>query len=102
MAKNKEKKKREKVVYIDDGRTIADMSGLPTRGFGGKSLSDAAPKKKNEQSETERQFYRSTPVWKEHLATYFAAVRMMFLPMLAVIGMICIAFLILYIIAQAA
>lgn len=97
MAK-KEKKKREKVTYIDDGRTIADMSNLPTRGFG-RSLSDARPKR--ELSETEKAFNRSRPLWKDHIATYFAAVRMMFLPMLAVIGIICIAFLILYLLAQA-
>ena len=95
MAK-KEKKKREKVIWIDDGRTIADMSNLPSRGIG-KSLSDARPKR--EMSETEKQFYKSQPKWREYLATYFAAVKMMFLPMLAVIGMICIAFLILYILA---
>lgn len=96
MAKNKEKKKREKVTWIDDGRTIADMSNLPSRGFG-KSLSDAAPRR--EMSETEKQFNRSRPAWKDHLATYFAAVRMMFLPMLAVIGILCLAFLILYILS---
>ena len=95
----KDKKKREKVVWVDDGRTIADMSNLPTRGFG-RSLSDARPKK--EMSETEKQFYRSRPAWRDHLATYFAAVRMMFLPMLAVIGIICIAFLIIYILSLAA
>lgn len=95
MAK-KEKKKREKTVWIDDGRTIADMSNLPQRGIG-KSLSDAAPKR--EMSETERQFYKSQPKWREYLATYFAAVKMMFLPMLAVIGVICLAFLILYILS---
>ena len=98
MAK-KEKKKREKVVWIDDGRTIADMSNLPSRGIG-KSLSDARPKR--EMSETEKQFYKSQPKWREYLATYFAAVKMMFLPMLAVIGMISLAFLILYILAQLA
>ena len=97
MAK-KEKKKREKVTYIDDGRTIADMSNLPTRGLG-RSLSDARPKR--ELSETEKAFNRSRPAWRDHLATYFAAVKMMFLPMLAVIGIICIAFLILYLLAQA-
>lgn len=95
MAK-KEKKKREKTVWIDDGRTIADMSGLPSRGFG-RSLSDARPKK--EMSETEKQFYRARPKWRDYLSTYFAAVRMMFLPMLAVIGIISIAFLILYILS---
>ena len=98
MAK-KEKKKREKVIYIDDGRTIADMSNLPTRGFG-RSLSDARPKK--EMSETEKQFYRSNPKWRDCVAIYFAAVRMMFLPMLAVIGIIGIAFLILYLLSLAA
>ena len=97
MAK-KEKKKRERVTYIDDGRTIADMSCLPTRGLG-RSLSDARPKR--ELSETEKAFNRSRPAWRDHLATYFAAVRRMFLPMLAVIGIICIAFLILYLLAQA-
>ena len=98
MAK-KEKKKREKVVYIDDGRTIADMSNLPTRGLG-RSLSDARPKR--EMSETERQFNRSGLIKKDHLTTYFAAVRMMFLPMLAVIGINCIAFLIIYLLSLAA
>ncbi len=98
MAK-KEKKKRERTVWIDDGRTIADMSNLPSRGIG-RSLSDARPKR--EMSETERQFNRSRPKWRDYLATYFAAVRMMFLPMLAVIGMITLAFLILYILAQLA
>ena len=96
MAK-KEQKKREKVIWVDDGRTIADMSNLPSRGLG-KSLSDARPKR--ETSETEKQFYKSQPKWREYLATYFAAVRMMFFPMLAVIGMISLAFLILYILAQ--
>ncbi len=98
MAK-KEKKKREKVIYIDDGRTIADMSGLPQRGFG-RSLSDARPKK--EMSETEKQFYRSQPKWRDCVATYFAAVKMMILPMLATIGILSLAFLILYVLAQIA
>jgi uncharacterized membrane protein len=97
MSKNK--KKREKVVWIDDGRTIADMSNLPTRGLG-RSLSDARPKK--EMSETEKQFYKAQPKWREYLTTYFAAVRMMFLPMLAVIGIISIAFLILFVLSKLA
>ena len=97
MSKNK--KKREKVVWIDDGRTIADMSNLPTRGLG-RSLSDARPKK--EMSETEKQFYKAQPKWREYLATYFSAVRMMFLPMLAVIGIISIAFLILFVLSKLA
>ena len=98
MAK-KEKKKREKVVWIDDGRTIADMSNLPTRGLG-RSLSNARPKK--EMSESEKQFYRSSPKWREYVATYFAAVRMMIIPMLVTIGIISLAFLILYVLSRLA
>ena len=98
MAK-KEKKKREKVVWIDDGRTIADMSNLPTRGIG-RSLSDTGSKRK--MSESERRFNRSGLINKDHLATYLAAVRMMFLPMLATIGIISLAFLILYVLSRLA
>ena len=93
----KDKKKREKVVWVDDGRTIADMSNLPTRGFG-KSLSDARPKR--EMSESEKQFYRSSPKWRDCVATYFAAVKMMILPMLVTIGILTLAFLIFYILAN--
>lgn len=96
---SKEKKKREKVVWVDDGRTIADMSNLPTRGLG-RSLSDARPKK--EMSETEKQFYRSRPAWRDHISTYFAAVKMMILPMLVTIGILTLAFLIFYILANLA
>ena len=95
----KDKKKREKVVWVDDGRTIADMSNLPTRGFG-KSLSDARPKR--EMSESEKQFYRSSPKWRDCVATYFAAVKMMILPMLVTIGIISLAFLIIYLLSLAA
>ena len=98
MAK-KEKKKREKVVWVDDGRTIADMSNLPTRGIS-RSLSDANPKRR--MSESERRFNRSGLINKDHLATYLAAVRMMFLPMLATIGIISLAFLILYVLSRLA
>ena len=95
----KDKKKREKVVWVDDGRTIADISNLPTRGFG-KSLSDARPKR--EMSESEKQFYRSSPKWRYCVATYFAAVKMMILPMLVTIGILTLAFLIFYVLANLA
>ncbi len=98
MAK-KEKKKRVKTVWIDDGRTIADMSGLPKRGMG-HSLSDANPNRR--QSQTEKHYYSARPKWKDYLSTYFAAVKMMFIPMLVVIGCLCLVFLILYLIALAA
>lgn len=65
----KEKKKKEKVTYYDDGRSFADMSGVNS-GFGrfGKGTT-SSPK----------------DIWH----TYLAAVRMMFKPMLVVIGFLC-------------
>ena len=76
--KGKNKKKKEKVRYIDDGRTIADMSGV-----GGSRYyrRDGSP----------RASMRAQ--WK----TYCQAVKMMFVPMLVVLGIITLAFLITYI-----
>ena len=77
---SKDKKKKQKTRYVDDGRTIVDMSGVGGRsGYGGR---------------------KGTP--KEQLRTYFAAVKTMFFPMLATIGAICVAFLILYLILELA
>ena len=63
MAKNK----KEKVVYIDDGRTIADMSNVQ-----GPRLTKRNP---------------ATPSasFKEAWQTYWGAVKMMFGPMMIVI-----------------
>ncbi len=97
MAK-KEKKKREKTVWVDDGRTIADMSGVGRRPFG-PSLSDANPDRR--QNETEKSYYSARPKWKDCLSTYFAAVKMMFFPMLIVIAGICLIFLALYLLSLA-
>lgn len=66
------KTKKEKVTYIDDGRTLADMSGISGPRLG-KRLGPSP---------------RFKDVWK----TYWNAVRMMLLPMLAVIGAICVIF----------
>lgn len=72
------KKKREKPVYVDDGRTLADMSAIPgSRLGGGNRLSTPG---------------RARDIWQ----TYWQAVKMMFLPMLAVIGALVIIYLILY------
>ena len=72
MAKDKKKKK---ITYIDDGRTIADMSAL-----GGKKNTD----KKQRSS------------FKSQWQTYCDTVKMMFVPMLIVLGIIAIAFGIVY------
>lgn len=74
------KKKKKKTVYVDDGSTVADMSGV------GKSN---APRHNSG--------VRPRASFKEQFKTYTDAVRMMFLPMLAVLGILALAFLIVYI-----
>jgi len=63
------KGKKEKITYVDDGRSLADMSQV-RRGIwqSGRSAS------------------RSTGTAKDRWNTYWGAVKMMFLPMLAFIG----------------
>ena len=72
-----QKKKKEKITYIDDGRTIADMSGVT----GNRKFSSTGT--------------TSSP--KEIWATYWAAVKMMFKPMLVVIGFLVVLYLFAYI-----
>ena len=74
----KKKEKKEKVRYIDDGRTISDMSGVHDRMKWAKHGTTSSPKE----------------IWK----TYWNAVQMMFLPMLVVIGFIIVIYLILTIV----
>lgn len=73
------KKKKKKIVYVDDGRTLADMSGVSA----GPRLGSRDPA-------------RPRPRAKEVWNTYWNAVKMMFLPMLAVIGALVIIYTILY------
>lgn len=73
-------KKKEKVRYIDDGRTLADMSNV-----GGPRLSN-------------RNSLRPRPDAKEVWKTYWSAVKMMFKPMLVVIAALCIVYLIAWLI----
>ena len=72
----KDKKKKNKVTYIDDGSTIADMSGVGGRRPSGLSNGGA----------------------KERFTTYMKAVRQMFVPMLVTMGAITVVFGILYLI----
>lgn len=72
------KKKKEKVKYIDDGRTIADMSNVA----GGRKSLDGSG--------------RRTSSAKEKWTTYWEAVKMMFVPMLVVLGVMTAIFLLLY------
>lgn len=73
MSKN-EKKKKKKVKYIDDGRTVADMSGL----YKAKGWRETPGR------------VRSTR--REQMGTYWRTVKMMFVPMLITIGIISLAF----------
>ncbi len=72
----KNKQKKPKVKYVDDGRSLADMSGLngkkPTLGNPRGSLADQSK-------------------------TFFGAMRMMIKPMLCAMGIITLAFLIMWI-----
>ncbi len=70
--------KKEKIRYVDDGRTIADMSGVS----GGR-----LPKRpKGVPSAT----------WKEKWQTYIGAVKMMLMPMLAVITALIVIYMVLW------
>jgi hypothetical protein len=72
MRKNKTKK--EKIRYIDDGRTIADMSSVSAgrNRWGSGTVSTFGD------------------IWR----TYWGAVRMMLLPTLVAVGILSVAFLI--------
>ncbi len=73
--KRKKKKKQEKTTYIDDGRSLANMSGFGVRG----SLSGG-----------------SRGTLKDQARTFFAAMKMMVVPMLVTMGIIAVAFLAMY------
>ena len=75
------KKKKEKITYVDDGRTIADMSGVT----GGRNY---IPRSK----------YTPGPSFKQAWKTYWNAVRMMLVPMLVTIAGIGLIYLIMMII----
>ncbi len=71
-------KKKKKIHYVDDGRTIADMSQVRGgRSSGGKNRV-------------------STSTWKERKETYFSAVKMMVGPMLTVIVALGVIYMILW------
>ena len=83
----KNKKKKEKITYVDDGHTIADMSA---------SGRGASADKRHGHTVSPRLLPGRHSTMKEQAQTYFAAVRMMFFPMLVVIGILTLAFLVLW------
>ena len=72
------KKKKEKVIYYDDGSSVADMSKLASK-----------PKLEYEGTEPIGSF-------KARSQTFFGAMKMMFMPMLMVICGLCILYMLLY------
>ena len=80
MSKKSEKRQRkEKIIYVDDGSTIADMSAL------GNS-------NKEPENSVYSSFKKPKARWREILDTYFESVKMMLLPMLIVMGLITVVF----------
>ncbi len=75
MGKDKKKKKKEKITYIDDGRTIADMSGF---------------------RDIDKRYQRPKGSIKEQGRTYWNAVKLMFVPMMVTIGIISLVFFIMW------
>lgn len=71
-------KKKEKIRYVDDGRTIADMSGVS-----GPRLGNRNP-------------YRPRPSAKEVWSTYWNAVKMMIGPLIVVVTGIGVVYMILW------
>ncbi len=83
----KEKKKKEKVIYVDDGRTIADMS----------NVNGLKKPKGNTQGQVPEYLGNTRgrkSTYKDRWNTYWSAVKMMFLPMLVTVGILCVAFLV--------
>ncbi len=78
-------KKKEKITYIDDGRTIADMSNV-RGGYTPRSRSDGRPRAS----------------LREQWGTFWSAMKMMFLPMLVVVGGLIVAYILLWVIFKLA
>ena len=82
MAKKEKKQKKEKIRYVDDGSTVVDMQPLAdSRRRPGQKPRDPGAK----------------GTLREQARTYFAAVKLMFWPMMITLGIIFVAFLITWI-----
>ncbi len=86
---NKPKKKKEKVVYIDDGSTVADMSGVS-----GRSRSASGPRAHAGRRGKPAPTSRAGQIRQ----TYFDTMRAMVGPMLITIGGIAVVFFLIWMI----
>lgn len=82
MAKKNKKEKKEKIRYVDDGSTVVDMQPLEdSRRRPGEKPRDPGAK----------------GTLREQMRTYFAAVKLMFVPMMITLGIIFVSFLLTWI-----
>ncbi len=88
---NKEKVKKEKIVYVDDGSTIVDMSGTTNVSKNAKTQ----PKDPITGAPIGNNF-------KDKVRTYFRAVKQNLIPMFVVIVGICVIFGVMYLILELA
>ncbi len=84
----KKKKNKQKVVYYDDGSTISDMSAVGR-------FNEKNPQRRNNAP-------KSASTAKEKFKTFISAVKLMVLPMLVVLAILCVLFLGLWGIGQCA
>ena len=82
------KKKKEKIVYIDDGSTVADMSGVKGNVPLRRPVRPAYEKRKPQPTT------RMGQAWQ----TYKAAVRAMVGPMLVFLGGMSVVFFLIWVI----
>ena len=80
--KKKKKKEKGKIKYIDDGRTIVDMSAVSRYG---------------RSSTGKDNLLRPQSTFKDKWKTYWSAVRSMILPMIITLVIITIGFFLLYV-----
>ncbi len=88
---NKEKAKKEKIIYVDDGSTVIDMSG---------TVKDSQKPKI-----TPKDPVTGAPIgntFKDQARTYFNAVKQNLVPMFVVILAICVMFGLMYLILELA
>lgn len=90
MGKDKQqpKKKKEKVTYVDDGSTVADMSGVR----GNTPL--RRPVQPSYKKQKPRPTTRAGSIWQ----TYVSAVRSMIGPMLIFLGGMSVVFFLIWVI----
>ena len=97
MSKDKQlpKKKKEKIVYIDDGSTVADMSGVGRKPRSTPQISrGASPSSGRGRRGRRASTTRAGSIWQ----TYADTVRAMIGPMLITLGGISAVFLLVWII----